>query len=265
LARADQVNSSNHHSAGDDGGWPNLNLEAMRSFYNARFGNAADFTYFFVGAFTEGEITPLLEKWVASLPSAGKKTSEARDMGVKFPAAVVKDGVNKGKEPASQTLLSFFADPGFDEFEMHRARAAASVLNIRLREILREELGGTYGVSVGFTNSPPIKGYGAMQIQSRQLAGQPRQARRGQPQGVERLKAEGPSADDVSKVKELERRDLRPTPSRIRTGSARCRPSISTAGTRPASPVAASAQSGSRRKTSRRCSTKAFRWIVTRW
>ena len=65
--------------------------------------NAADFTYFFVGAFTEAEITPLLEKWVASLPSTGKKTSAARDMGIKFPAAVVKEEVKKGKEPASQT------------------------------------------------------------------------------------------------------------------------------------------------------------------
>ena len=35
----------------------------------------------------------------------------ARDMGVRFPAAVVKEEVKKGKEPASQTLLSFFAAP----------------------------------------------------------------------------------------------------------------------------------------------------------
>ena len=86
-------------------------------------------------------------------------------MGVRFPAAAVKEEVKKGREPASQTLLSFFADPGFDEFEMHRARAASSVLNIRFREILREELGGTYGVTVGFSNSPPLKGYGKMVIQ----------------------------------------------------------------------------------------------------
>ncbi len=125
--KVEQVNTSNHYSARamTAADVPNLNLEAMRSFYNARFGNAADFTYFFVGAFTEAEITPLLEKWIASLPSTGKKTSAARDMGVKFPTAVVKEEVKKGKEPASQTVLSFFADPGFDEFEMHRARAAA--------------------------------------------------------------------------------------------------------------------------------------------
>ena len=34
----------------------------MRQYYAARFANAADFTYFFVGAFTVDEITPLLEK-----------------------------------------------------------------------------------------------------------------------------------------------------------------------------------------------------------
>ena len=45
------------------------------SFYEARFGNAADFTYFFVGAFRSRELTPLLEKWLGSLPSTGKKTS----------------------------------------------------------------------------------------------------------------------------------------------------------------------------------------------
>ena len=208
--KVEQVNTSNHYSARamTAADVPNLNLEAMRSFYNARFGNAADFTYFFVGAFTEAEITPLLEKWIASLPSTGKKTSAARDMGVKFPTALVKEEVKKGKEPASQTVLSFFADPGFDEFEMHRARAAAAVLNIRLREILREELGGTYGVNVGFTNSPPLKGYGAMQIQFGSSPDNIDKLVAASLKEIERLKAEGPSADDVSKVKELERRDL---------------------------------------------------------
>jgi zinc protease len=208
--KVEQVNTSNHYSAAalkpED--VPSLSLDTMQSFYKARFANAADFTYFFVGAFTEADITPLLEKWIASLPSTGKKSSAARDMGVKFPAAVVKEEVKKGREPASQTVLSFFADPGFDEMEMHRARAAAAVLNIRLREILREELGGTYGVSVGFSNTPPIKGYGTMSIQFGSSPDNLDKLVAASLKEIERLKAEGPSADDVSKVKELERRDL---------------------------------------------------------
>ena len=208
--KVEQVNTSNHYSASPltIADVPNLSLDAMRSFYTARFGNAADFTYFFVGAFTEAEITPLLEKWIASLPSTGTKTSAAKDMGVRFPAAVVKEEVKKGKEPTSQTLLSFFADPGFDEFEMHRARAAVAVLNIRLRDILREELGGTYGVNVGFSNSPPLKGYGSMVIQFKSSPDNVDKLVAASMKEIERLKAEGPSVDDVNKVKELERRDL---------------------------------------------------------
>ena len=187
---------------------PTLNLETMRRFYNARFSNAADFTYFFVGAFSVDEITPLIEKWIGSLPSTGKKSSAAHDMGIRFPTGVIREGVNKGKEPASQTVLTFFADPGFDEFEMHRARAAAGVLNIRLREILREEMGGTYGVGVGFANTPPVKGYGTMAVQFGSAPENIDKMVAATLKEIERLKTEGPSMDDVNKVKELERRDL---------------------------------------------------------
>jgi zinc protease len=210
--KVEQINTSNHYSAQPltMADVSNLSLESMRSFYNARFANAADFTYFFVGAFTEGEITPLIEKWIASLPSTGKKTSAARDMGVTFPSSMVKEEVKKGKEPVSQTVLAFFADPGLDEFEMHRARAAASVLNIRLREILREELGGTYGVSVvpAFKTSSAIKAYGMMEIQFKSSPDNVDKLVNAAMTEIERLKKEGPSADDVAKVKELERRDL---------------------------------------------------------
>jgi zinc protease len=208
--KVEQVNTQNHYTSQPltMADLPGLGLKPMASFYQARFANAADFTYFFVGAFTVDEITPLLEKWVATLPSTGKKTSAARDMGVRFPPAIVKEEVRKGKEPASQTVMSFFADPGFDEFEMHRARAASSVLNIRLREILREELGGTYGVSVGFSNTPPIKGYGAMTVQFGSSPDNVDKLVAATLAEIERLKKDGPSEDDVNKVKELERRDL---------------------------------------------------------
>ncbi len=208
--KVEQINSSNHYSAAalTMADLPLLNVDTMKSFYNARFANAADFTYFFVGAFTVDDITPLLEKWVATLPSQGKKTSAYKDMGVKFPMGIVKEEVRKGQEPSSQTVLSFFADPGEDEFEMHRARAATQVLSIRLREILREELGGTYGVSVGFNNSPPLKGYGAMVIQFGSSPENVDKLVTASLQEIARLKVEGPSLDDVNKVKELERRDL---------------------------------------------------------
>ena len=143
------------------------------------------------------ELTPLVERWIGGLPSTGKKTAAFRDMGVRFPAAVVRDGMTKGKDPASQTVISFFADTGKDEFEMHRLRAAGNVLSIRLREILREELGGTYGVSVGYDNSLPLPGYGAMVVQFGSAPENVETLTKAVFAEVERLKSQGPSADDV--------------------------------------------------------------------
>ena len=208
--RVEQVNTSNHYSAKalTAADVPQLDLEAMTRFYRDRFANAADFTFFIVGAFNVAEITPLLEKWVATLPSTGKKTSSFRDMGVRFPAKMASDEVHKGREPRGQTVMSFFADTKLDEFEMHRTRAAASLLGIRLRDILREELGGTYGVSVSYDNSLPLPGYGAMVVQFGSDPGNIEKLTGEVLKEVERLKKEGPSAEDLKRVQELERRDL---------------------------------------------------------
>ena len=154
------------------------------------------------------ELTPLIERWIGGLPSTGKKSSAFRDMGVRFPSTVVREEVRKGKDPASQTVISFFGDAGKDEFEMHRLRAAANVLSIRLREILREELSGTYGVSVGYDSSLPLPGYGAVVIQFGSAPENVETLTKAVFTEVERLKAQGPTADDVNKVKEMEKRDL---------------------------------------------------------
>jgi zinc protease len=208
--KVSRVNASDHYSARmiAPADLDALKLEPMQQFYRARFGNAADFTYFFVGAFTVSELTPLVERWIGGLPSTGAKSAVFRDMGVRFPASVVRDTVSKGKDPASQTVISFFADAGKDEFEMHRLRAAGNVLSIRLREILREELGGTYGVSVGYENSLPLPGYGAVVVQFGSAPENVDTLQQAVFAEVERLKAQGPTADDVAKVKEMEKRDL---------------------------------------------------------
>jgi len=204
------VNTSNHYSArmitSKDLG--SLQLEPMRRFYQGRYANAADFTYLFVGAFKVEELTPLVERWLGGLPSTGKKTAAFRDMGVRFPSSVTRETVTKGKDPASQTVISFFADAGKDEFEMHRLRAAGNVLSIRLREILREELGGTYGVSVGYESSLPLPGYGAVVVQFGSAPENVDKLQKAVFDEVARLKTEGPLAEDVAKVKEMEKRDL---------------------------------------------------------
>ncbi len=161
-----EITTSGHYSA--RGLTPavvdSLDLEVMRRIHRERYGNAADFTFFIAGAFAEADVVPMVEQWLASLPSSGPRRTEYRDMKLTFPADLRRADVVKGKEPASQTVMSFFADTKLDELEMHRARAAATLVSMRLRDILREQLGGTYGVNVSYANTIPQGGYGTINV-----------------------------------------------------------------------------------------------------
>jgi len=185
-----------------------LDLQVMRRDYAARFANAADFTFFMVGAFDEATVVPMVEQWLASLPSTGPRRTTFRDMGMAFPKGLEQAVVTKGKEPASQTAMAFFADTGLNELEMHRARAASTLVGMRLRDILREQLGGTYGVSVNYGNTAPQKGYGTMTVSFGSAPDRVEGLQKAVLDEVTRLRTEGPSADDLQKVQEMERREL---------------------------------------------------------
>ena len=86
-------------------------------------------------------------------------------MRLEFPTSVVRETVAKGQEPRSQTVITFFADTGLEELETHRLQAATEVLEMRLRDILREQLGGTYSVGVSYSNTSPQPGYGVTSVQ----------------------------------------------------------------------------------------------------
>jgi len=185
-----------------------LSAERMGAYYRARFHNAADFTFFFVGAFTEAQLTPLLTTYLASLPSSGKPEADLRDLMLQFPSTVQRDTVRKGQEPRSQTAITFFSDTSLDELESHRLRAATTVLQMRLRDVLREELSGTYSVGVGHSDTAPQPGYGTTTVQ---FGSSPENAERLTTvvmDELERLRRDGPSDADVQVVKETEKREL---------------------------------------------------------
>lgn len=185
-----------------------LDLEAMRRIHRDRFGNAADFTVFMAGAFTVADVVPMVEQWLASLPATGPRRTAFTDMKLAFPATVQRAAVAKGKEPASQTVMAFFADTGLQELPMHRARAAATLVSMRLRDLLREQLGGTYGVNVSYANTIPQTGYGTITVSFGSAPDRVEGLQQAVIAEVTRLRDQGPSADDVQKVQEMERREL---------------------------------------------------------
>jgi zinc protease len=116
-------------------------------FYKDRFSDASGFTFVFVGNFKLDSIEPLVEKWLGGLPST-RKSEKWRDTGVRPPTGVVERIVKRGTEPKARTALIFTGPFEYTRQNRYYLSALAELLNIKLREALRENLGGTYGVSV---------------------------------------------------------------------------------------------------------------------
>jgi zinc protease len=207
--KVDAVNTSNHYTSEPLTAEKiaTLDRNRMMAYYKARFANAADFTFFMVGSFSIDSALPLLSKYVGGLPSAGKKASSFVDTGVRFPSGIQKAEVQKGREPRAQTLLSFFADPPFDPIEQERVIAATTVLETVLRDALREDLGQTYTVSVGLAQSPPQRGDGYIGVQFGAAPENIGAMTDRVLKEVQRMQAEGPSADLVAKAREGAKRD----------------------------------------------------------
>jgi zinc protease len=122
-----------------------MDLERSYAFYRDRFADASGFTFIFVGNIDLEAVKPLAKRYLASLPSLYKDETW-RDVGVRPPKGVVKEKVEKGVEPQSQVAI-VFTGPFVDTQENRNAiRALGLVLQTRLRNKIREDLGGTYGI-----------------------------------------------------------------------------------------------------------------------
>ena len=125
-----------------------LSLDRSLAFYRDRFADAGDFTFYLVGAFQPDSIRRSVETYLGGLPSTGRHEA-ARDEGVRTPAGVVRAEVRRGVEPKSSTALIFSGPAEFTRRNTSVVRALGDLLELRLRERLREDLGGTYSVQVG--------------------------------------------------------------------------------------------------------------------
>ncbi len=124
-----------------------LDREAALRIYRERFANAGDFTFVFVGAFKPAQLRPLIETYIASLPKLDRK-ERGRDLGDDPKRGKLTVEVKKGLEPKSSVNIMFHGDAKWSVEERTALRGAVDVLRIRLRELLREDKGGVYGVGV---------------------------------------------------------------------------------------------------------------------
>lgn len=188
--------------------WKNTDFKAAYDVYKAKFSDADDFHFFFVGNIDEAQFKSYLETYIASLPST-KDEENWVDHGYRPKYESVEKVVNKGKDPKSMVQIQFSGETTYSAEEDLAMEALGKILTINLIEQLREEEGGVYGAgaSGGLGKYP----YGSYYLSIRFPCG---------PENVDKLVASsleqldqiiqnGPTEKDLAKYKEGELNDYR--------------------------------------------------------
>ncbi len=121
-------------------------------FYRYRFADASDFIFIFVGNFRLESIKSLVQTYLGNLPVLHRQETW-KDVTFNFPPGVVEKVVKKGVEYKSQSQIIFHGDNQWSLEQEWTMETLLEVMQIKLRERIREELGGTYGVRLGGTLS----------------------------------------------------------------------------------------------------------------
>jgi zinc protease len=182
-----------------------VSLDKAFAFYRDRFADASGFTFVLVGNLDLDRTKALAETYLGSLPATNRKETW-RDVNVQQPRGVVKKAVAKGSEPKSRVSLTFHGKQAWSRDAENDLHMLGEVLRIRLREILREDMGGVYGVSAGggISRRPQQEyafnvGFGCAPENIDKLE-------KAVWDEIKAIQAHGIGADYIEKVKELRRR-----------------------------------------------------------
>ncbi len=125
----------------------NIDMARGAAIYRTRFADLGDFTFVFVGAFEPQRLERLARTYLGTLPST-PRTESWRDVQPGFPEGVTEKAVYGGRGERSFTAIVFGGPFEYNRTNRHRLQSMAQVLNIRLREKLREQMSGVYSVRV---------------------------------------------------------------------------------------------------------------------
>ena len=180
-----------------------LNIPMLQTVHSKLFSDANDFRFVIVGNVDLKTLKPLVEKYIGSLPTAKSELTWAND-GVSYPqGGVVNDFRTAMQQPKVSIRLVYTG--AFEDNAKNRliVDLLSRALDNRYMVSIREEKGGTYGVSVqGGIDEYPTENYfvGIVFDTNEQLADELIEIC---DKEIKKIAQEGPLAEDVAKAKEF--------------------------------------------------------------
>lgn len=177
-----------------------VNLDRLLQIYKNEFSLADGYHFFIVGNISPDVAVPLIETYLGSLHSTGKKAVFA-DAKVKPVKGVHDLRIKKGKEKKSYIQAFYMGEMPFSEEMAMDVKAIAEVLNIKVIEELREKMSAIY--TGGFNGSLSKEPYSHYSIGLRLPCG-PENVQKlltASAAEINNLKQKGPDVKDLDKVK----------------------------------------------------------------
>ncbi len=184
-----------------------INFNRVFEIYHERFSDASGFTFFFVGSFNVDSLRPLIETYLASLPST-KSAETWKDMGIRPPAKKVDKAIYFGNDPKSIVAVYFETPEPWDLTQSYLFSSLGQLLDIKYTDVLREQMSGIYGmgVNVSLAKIP----YSHVEV-SINIPCSPQNTdilTKAAINEIKKIQQNGVNAADLNKIKEAQRRSL---------------------------------------------------------
>ncbi len=128
--------------------------ELAYAYYKKFYGDASGFTFYFVGNINLNTLRPLVEDYLASLPSSHHRMMW-NDVGIRPPTGALVRNIYKGEAPKSIVTLVYTGQKPFSRANRFRLSAMAQAFQMKLLQDIREDKSGAYYIRV----SPSFQKY----------------------------------------------------------------------------------------------------------
>lgn len=184
-----------------------ISLDEAFNFYKDRFADNSGQTFVFVGNFNMETIKPLIETYIASLPASSGKQDFA-DNGIYPPKGKISKTVYKGLEDKAAVRLYIHGDYDFNAQNNVQLDAVKAALENKILERLREKESGVYSPQVGLSVEKYPKAHYYFTISFSCATANVEKLIAAALDEVKQIKDKGATADDISKFKSEEQRQV---------------------------------------------------------
>ncbi len=156
-----RITSQNHPRRGFPAlaSYDQIQMKEIIDIYKDRFSDVSDMHFFFVGNFNPDSLKVLTSRYLGALPGGGREEMW-KDLGDRYPAGRIDSVFYRGEAPKSLVQMVYHGSDHFHPDTGYLMQSLVELARIKLREELREEEGGVYGVSIwGGQSKYPIEQY----------------------------------------------------------------------------------------------------------